>query len=78
MSLAAWVMAWGKINAFKENLSEKQFFKQLFEDLKKKGNEINSGIIISLFLYDFPYHLGPLPNIQFIVICIATSQEYAI
>ena len=46
--------AWGKINALrlKENLSEKQFFKQIFEDLKKKGNEINSGIIIPLFLYD--------------------------
>ena len=28
------------------------FFKQIFEDLKKKGNEINSGIIIPLFLYD--------------------------
>ena len=59
-----------------------KFFKQIFEDLKKKGNEINSGIIIPLFLYDvtmhFPYHLGPLPNIQLIIICIATSQEYAI
>ena len=42
----------GKINALKENLSEKQFFKQIFEYLKKKGNEINSGIIIPLFLYD--------------------------
>ena len=40
------------INALEENLSEKQFFKQIFEDLKKKGNEINSGIIIPLFLYD--------------------------
>ena len=44
--------AWGKINALKENLSEKQFFKQIFEDLKKKDNEINSGIIIPLFLND--------------------------
>ena len=45
--------AWGKINVLKESLSEKQFFKQIFEDLKKEGNEINSGIIIiPLFLYD--------------------------
>ena len=36
---------------FKENLSEKQFFKQIFEDLKKKGHDINSGVIIPLFLY---------------------------
>ena len=42
--------AWGKLNALKENLSEKQFFKQIFDDLKKIGNEINSGIIIPLFL----------------------------
>ena len=41
-----------KNNALKENLSEKQFFEQIFEDLKKKGNEINSRIIIPLFLYD--------------------------
>ena len=32
--------------------AEKQFFKQIFEDLKKKGNEINSGLIIPVFLYD--------------------------
>ena len=74
---------WGKINALKENLSEKQFLKQIFEDLKKKGNEINSGIIIPLFLYvvticHFPYHLGPLPNIQLTIICISTSQEYTL
>ena len=43
--------AWGKINALQKNLSEKQFFKQIFEDLKKKGNDINSGVIIPLFLY---------------------------
>ena len=43
--------AWGKINALKKNLSEKQFFKQIFEDLKMKGNDINSGVIIPLFLY---------------------------
>ena len=41
----------GKINALKKNLSEKQLFKQIFEDLKKKGNDINSGVIIPLFLY---------------------------
>ena len=35
-----------------ENSSEKQIFKQIFEDLKKKGNEINTGIIIPLFLND--------------------------
>ena len=35
----------------KKNLPEKQFFKQIFEDLKKKGNDINSGIITILFLY---------------------------
>ena len=29
-----------KIKSLKENLSEKQFFKQIFEDLKKKGNEL--------------------------------------
>ena len=31
---------------------KKKSFKQISEDLKKKGNEINSGIIIPLFLYD--------------------------
>ena len=41
----------GFLNALKKNLSEKQFFKQIFEDLKKKGNVINSGVIIPLFLY---------------------------
>ena len=46
------------MNARKENLSEKQFFKQIFEDLKKKGNEINSGIIIPLFLYDMTMPLS--------------------
>ena len=29
--------AWGKINALKKNLSEKQLFKQIFEDLKRKA-----------------------------------------
>ena len=29
---------------------EKQIFKQIFEDLKKKGNDINSGIIIEISL----------------------------
>ena len=43
--------ACGKINVLKEKLSEKQFFKQIFEDLKKKGNDVNSGVIIPLFLY---------------------------
>ena len=62
---------------------KKQFFKQIIEDLKNKGNEINSGIIIPLFFVwrdygHFLCHLGPLPNIQLIIICIATSQEYAI
>ena len=33
-------------------------FKQIFEDLKKKGNESNSGIIISLFLYDMTMPLS--------------------
>ena len=41
-----------KNKSLKEIFSEKQFFKQIFEDLKKKGNEINSEIIIPLFLYD--------------------------
>ena len=41
----------GKINTLKKNLSGKQIFKQIFEYLKKKGNEINSGVIIPLFLY---------------------------
>ena len=54
--------AWGKINALKGNLSEKQFFKQIFEDLKKKGNEINSGIIIPLFLYDVTMPLSISPR----------------
>ena len=72
--------AWGKINALKENLSEKHIFKQLFEDLKKKGNEINSGIIIPLFLYDvtMPLSISSRTTSQLIIICIATSQEYAI
>ena len=66
-----------KKNAFKENLSEKQFFKQIFEDLKKKGNEINSGIIIPLFLYDVTMPLSISSRttsqlIQLIIICIAT------
>ena len=66
-----------KKNALKENLSEKQFFKQIFEDLKKKGNEINSGIIIPLFLYDVTMPLSISSRttsqlIQLIIICIAT------
>ena len=50
-------------------LSEKQFFKQLFEDLKKKGNEINSGIIIPLFLYDVTMPLS---------ISSRTTSEYSV
>ena len=33
-------------------LKKKKFLKQIIEDLKNKGNEINSGIIIPLLLYD--------------------------
>ena len=57
-----------KINVLKENLSEKQFFKQIFEDLKEKSNETNSGIIIPLFLYDVTM---PLP------ISSRTTSQYS-
>ena len=71
-----------KINALKENLSEKQFFKQIFEDIKKKGNEINSRISIPLFLFHvtMPLFISSWTTfrIQLIIIRIATSQEYAI
>ena len=53
--LISGIMHEEKIDALKENLCEKQFFKQIFEDLKKKGNEVNSGIIIPLFLFDVDY-----------------------
>ena len=66
----------------KENLSEKQFFKYIFEDLKKKGNEINSGIIIPLFLYDvtMPLSISSRTTSQYSAYNYMYShfQEYAI
>ena len=82
--------AWGNINALRENLSEKQFFKQIIEDLKKKGNKINSGIIIPLFLYDvtMPLSISSRTTSQysaynymcshFAGICYIRIHEYAI
>ena len=74
----------GKINALQENLSERQFFKYIFEYPKRierqwdqlRNNKFPCSCMS--WLCHFPYNLGPLPNIQLIIICIATSQEYAI
>ena len=61
---------------------KKKFFKQIIEDHKKKGNEITSEIIIPLFLYVVTMPLSissrTTSNIQLIIKCIATSQEYAL